>query len=146
MPCRNSSGKLAREASLTPSARKPDQVNATDTQRLCCATSAPTSWAEATLSIIPASQARPREGCRNDRNSYRPVSAGTLFSTMCWMSSNSSMATLLQSALLHLVEHRGHCAFHPQCLLDLISGDVGVFPVFQKAWALMVPKELDDRR
>src|SRR5690242_4477469 len=65
---------------------------------------------------------------------------------MCWMSSNSSMATPLQLALLHLVEHCRHRTFHPQCLLDLVGGDVGIFPIFQKAWALMVPKELDNRR
>ena len=33
IPCRNSSGNVASEASSTPSARNPSQVNATETQR-----------------------------------------------------------------------------------------------------------------
>ena len=71
MPCLNSSGNVASEASSTPSARRPFQVNATVTQRLSFSTEARTSAADCTVSRIAASQARPPAALRNDRNSYR---------------------------------------------------------------------------
>ena len=46
MPCLNSSGKVASEASSTPSARRPFQVNATVTQRFSLSTEARTCAAD----------------------------------------------------------------------------------------------------
>src|SRR5437868_4243310 len=92
MPCLNSSGNVASDVSSTPNARIPFQVKATVTQRLSCSTVARNSAADFTLSRIAASQARPPPALRNDRNSYRPVSAGARDKRMCWMSSNSSTA------------------------------------------------------
>ena len=92
MPCLNSSGNVASESSSKPSARSPFQVKATLTQRLSISVEARTSAADCTFARIADSQARPPAALRNERNSYRPVSAGTRVSRMCWMSSNSSMA------------------------------------------------------
>ena len=96
MPCLNSSGKVASESSSTPSARRPFQVKATVTQRLSVSTEAMTSAADCAFSRIADSQARPPAALRNERNSYRPVSAGVRVSRMCWMSSFSSMARPLR--------------------------------------------------
>ena len=106
MPCLNSSGKVASEASSTPSARRPFQVNATDTHRLSFSIEARACWTECTVSRMAASQARPAAALRNDRNSYRPVIAGARVKRIYWMSSNSSMSCPPE-ALRHLVEHDG---------------------------------------
>src|SRR6185369_5028198 len=141
MPCLNSSGNVASEASSTPSARRPFQVNATVTQRFSFSTEVLTSAADCTFSRMPASQARPPAGFRNERNSYRPVRAGVRVSKMCWISSNSSMA-LGPEPLLHLVEHVGEGGLDLEGLLDFVGAHIGIFPVFQKAWALVLAYEL----
>ena len=67
-------------------------MNATVTQRLSWSTEARVAAADCTVSAIADSQRRPPAALRNERNSYRPVSAGTRVNRMDWMSSNSSMA------------------------------------------------------
>src|SRR5436309_1429990 len=63
------------------------------------------------------------------------------------MSSNSSMARPEpKRLLLHLVEHPSERRLHAQCLLDLVGCCIGIFAVFQKAWALMLTNEFDERR
>src|SRR4029077_3202566 len=52
MPCRNSSGKVASDASSTPSARNPFQVSATDTHRFSKLTVSATAFADGTFSRI----------------------------------------------------------------------------------------------
>src|SRR6476620_1066945 len=91
MPCLNSSGNVASDFSSMPSALRPFQVKATVTQRLSSLTESRTSAADCTVLRISFSHARPAEVLRNDRNSYRPVSAGVRVNRMCWMSSNSSI-------------------------------------------------------
>ena len=59
MPCLNSSGNVASEASSTPSARNPFQVKATVTQRLSFSTEARIAAADCTVSRIAASHSRP---------------------------------------------------------------------------------------
>ena len=95
MPCRNSSGNVASDASSAPSARNPFQVNATDTHRFSKLTVSVTAFADGTFSRMAWSQARPWAGSRNERNSYRPVSAGTRVTRMYWMSSSSSIGNYL---------------------------------------------------
>ena len=75
--------KCGQRGSDTPRARRPFDVNATVTQRLSWSTEARMDSAECTFSLIPASHARPPQGLRKDRNSYRPVSAGARVSRMC---------------------------------------------------------------
>ncbi len=74
---------VASEPSSTPSARRPFQVKATVTQRLSVSTEAMTSAADCAFSRIADSQALPPAALRNERNSYRPVSAGVRVSRMC---------------------------------------------------------------
>src|SRR5437588_11922849 len=63
------------------------------------------------------------------------------------MSSNSSMARPeAKRLLLHLVEHPSPRRLHAQCLLDLVGCCIGIFAVFQKARALVLTDELDERR
>src|SRR5205809_1776216 len=144
MPCLNSSGNVASEDSSTPSARSPFQVKAAVTQRLSFSTEAWTSAADCTFSRIAESQAHPPTGLRNERNSYRPVSAGVRVSKMCWISSNSSIVRPLAS--LHLVQHVRERRLQFQRLLDFVGAHVGILAVFQEARALMFPDELDERR
>ena len=59
IPCRNSSGNVASDASSTPSARNPFQVNATDTQRFSRLTVSVTTLADGIFSRMASSQARP---------------------------------------------------------------------------------------
>src|SRR3954462_9482379 len=127
MPCLNSSGKVASEASSSPSARSPFQMNASVTQRLLDATVASTSAADETLSRSALTHARPPAGSRNETNSYCPVSAGVRVSRMCWMSSNSSMVWL--PASLHLVEHLRERGLELERLLDLIRAHERVLAV-----------------
>ena len=47
--------------------------------------------------------------------------------------------------LLHLIEHLGQGVLDPQGLLDFVGGDIRILPVFDKARALVVPDELDER-
>ena len=101
MPSLNSSGKEASGASSSPSARRPFQVKATVTQRLSWSMPARIDDTERIVSLIADTQARPPAPSRNDRNSYRAVSAGARVSRKCWMSSNSTM----RRRSLHLVEH-----------------------------------------
>src|ERR1700680_1193934 len=136
MPCRNSSGKVASEASSTPSARSPFEVNATVTQRLSCATDSRIAFAECTFSRIAASHARPPAGSLNDKNSYRPFSAGARVNRMCWLSSRSSMAR--QRGLLHLVEHFGERRLHAQRLLDFVRAYEWILAVFEETRTLVV--------
>src|SRR6185369_16682690 len=145
MPCLNSSGNVASEASSTPSARRPFQVNATVTQRLSLSTEVLTSAADCTLSRMPASQARPPAGFRKVRNSYRPVRAGVRVSRLCWISSNSSI-TLSPDPLLHLVEHVGEGSLDLEGLLDFVGAHIRIFPVFQETRALVLAYELDECR
>src|ERR1700680_3900103 len=140
MPCRNSSGKVASEASSTPSARSPFEVNATVTQRLSCATDSRIAFAECTFSRIAASHARPPAGSLNDKNSYRPFSAGARVNRMCWMSSRSSMAR--QRGLLHLGELR----LHAQRLLDFVGAYEWILAVFEETRTLVVAHELNECR
>src|SRR6476660_7338370 len=144
MPCLNSSGNVASESSSKPSARRPFQVKATLTQRLSFSVEARTSAADCTFARIANSQARPPAALRNERNSYRPVSAGTRASRMCWMSSNSSIATAGQS--LHLVEHVREGRLELQGLLDLVRTHERIFAIFKEARAMMVTDELDECR
>ena len=69
MPCLNSSGNVASDASSTPSARSPCQVNATVTQRRSLSTVARASAAECTFSSIPDSHLRAPSASLKDRNS-----------------------------------------------------------------------------
>src|ERR1700704_3925806 len=119
MPCLNSSGNVASESSSTPSARRPFQVKATVTQRLSFSTEAMTFAADCAFSQIADSQARPPAALRNERNSYRPVSAGVRVNRMCWMSSFSSIATSC-GGLLHLIEHVRKVRLELERLLDLV--------------------------
>src|SRR6476469_5158134 len=144
MPCLNSSGNVASASSSKPSARSPFQVKATLTQRLSISVEARTSAADCTFARIADSQARPPAALRNERNSYRPVSAGTRASRMCWMSSNSSIATAGQS--LHLVEHVREGRLELQGLLDLVRTHERIFAIFKEARAMMVTDELDECR
>src|SRR6185369_16855391 len=145
MPCLNSSGNVASEASSTPSARRPFQVNATVTQRLSFSTEVFTSAADCTFSRMPASQARPPAGFRNVRNSYRPVRAGVRVSRMCWISSNSSITPRVET-LLHLVEHVREGGLDLEGLLDFVSAHIRIFPVFQETRALVLAYEPDEGR
>src|SRR4051812_33931110 len=129
MPCLNSSGKVASEASSTPSARNPFQVKATVTQRLSVSTEVSTSAADFTFSETADSQARPPAASRNDRNSYRPVSAGVRVSRMCWMSSFSSIARPAVGSL-HLVEHVRKVRLDLERFLDFVGAHVGILTVF----------------
>src|SRR5688572_6098852 len=142
MPCLNSSGKLASDASSSPSARNPFQVKASVTHRLLEASDACTSAADRTLSTTPFSHARPDAGLRNDRKTYSPVSAGVRVSSMCWMSSNSSMSA---TTLLHLIEHGRERVLEPQRLFDLVRAHIRVLGVLQKARPLVIAHELDER-
>src|SRR6266446_3292486 len=145
MPCLNSSGNVASEASSTPNARRPFQVNATVTQRFSCSTEARTSAADCAFSRIADSQARPPAALRNERNSYRPVSAGVRVSRMCWMSSFSSIARPAVDSL-HLVEHVREGRLELERFLDFVGTHVGILTVFQEAWTLMLANELDERK
>src|SRR6478736_7113430 len=145
MPCLNSSGNVASEPSSTPSARRPFQVKATVTQRLSCSTEAMTSATDCAFSRIAESQARPPAALRNERNSYRPVSAGVRVSRMCWMSSFSSIACLRWKSL-HLVEHVREGRLELQGLLDLVRTHERIFAIFKEARAMMVTDELDECR
>ena len=69
MPWRNASGKVARDSSGTPSARKPFHVNASVIHRFVLSIEACAVAAESTLSISSDSHARPPAGSSNDRNS-----------------------------------------------------------------------------
>src|SRR4030095_7020092 len=142
MPCLNSSGKLASDSSSSPSARNPFQVKAKVTHRLPDASDDCTSAAAPTWSRTPPSHARPDAGFRNDRKTYSPASAGVRVSSMCWMSSNSSVSG---TTLLHLVEHGRERVLEPQRLLDLVRGHIRVLGVLQKARPLVLPHELDER-
>src|SRR5690349_4007767 len=143
VPCLNSSGNVASESSSKPSARSPFQVKATLTQRLSISVEARTSAADCTFGRSADSQSRPPAALRNERNSYRPVSAGTRASRMCWMSSNSSMARPM-AKLLHLVEHVREGCLELQGLLDLVRTHEGIFAIFKEARAMMVTDELDE--
>src|SRR6478736_8765133 len=145
MPCLNSSGNVASEPSSTPSARRPFQVKATVTQRLSFSTEARTSATDCAFSRIAESQARPPAALRNERNSYRPVSAGVRVSRMCWMSSFSSIACLRWKSL-HLVEHVREGRLELQGLLDLVRTHERIFAIFKEARAMMVTDELDECR
>src|SRR6266550_8934487 len=145
MPCLNSSGNVASEASSMPNARKPFQVKATDTHRLSFWTEARACSTECTVSSTAASQARPPAALRNDRNSYRPVIAGARVKRIYWMSSNSSMSHPPDGSL-HLVEHVREGRLELQGLLDFIGAHVGILSVFDEARALMLTKKVDDRR
>src|SRR3954454_16383108 len=145
MPCLNSSGNVASEPSSTPSARRPFQVKATVTQRLSFSTEARTSAADCAFSRMADSQARPPAALRNERNSYRPVSAGVRVSRICWMSSFSSMARPA-AASLHLVEHVRKVRLDLERFLDFVGAHVGILAVFQEAWALVLANELDEGR
>src|SRR3954470_20488776 len=91
MPWRNSSGKVANDASETPNARNPFHVKPTVTH-LESTTFDPTTAAVPTLSSRPVSHVRAMEPLLNERNSYRAARAGGLDIKKCWMSSNSSEA------------------------------------------------------
>ena len=69
MPWRNSSGKVARDSSGTPSARRPFQVNASVTHRFVLSIVAGAVAADSTMGISSDSHARPPAGLSNDRNS-----------------------------------------------------------------------------
>src|SRR5215213_671877 len=144
MPCLNSSGKVASEASSTPSARKPFQVKARVTHRLLDVTDDSTSAADCTLSRRLVSQALPPATSRKETNSYCPVSAGVRVSRRCWMSLNSSMVLVPRS--LHLVEHVRECRLQLESLLDLVRGHIRILSVLQEARPLVLPDELDERR
>src|SRR6267142_3545125 len=137
MPCLNSSGNVASDPSSTPSARRPFQVKATVTQRLSFSTEAMTSAADCAFSRIADSQARPPAALRNERNSYRPVSAGVRVSRMCWMSSFSSITRPACGGSLHLVEHVREGCLELECLLDFVGTHVRILTVFQETWALV---------
>src|SRR3954451_1350365 len=64
------------------------------------------------------------------------------------MSSNSSMGARREAKrlLLHLVEHPAECCLHAKCLLDLVRCCIRIFPVFQKAWTLVLTDEFDEGR
>src|SRR5947209_17132292 len=104
-----------------------------------------TSAADCAFSRIADSQARPPAALRNERNSYRPVSAGVRVSRMCWMSSFSSIARPAVDSL-HLVEHVREGRLELECFLDFVGTHVGILTVFQEAWALMLANKLDERR
>src|SRR6476469_3382218 len=87
------------------------------------------------------SQARPPAALRNERNSYRPVSAGVRVSRICWMSSFSSMARPAVGSL-HLVEHVRKVRLDLERFLDFVGAHVGILTVLQEAWALMLANEL----
>src|SRR6478672_947782 len=145
MPCLNSSGNVASESSSKPSARRPFQVKATLTQRLSISVEARTSAADCTFGSSADSQARPPAALRNERNSYRPVSAGTRVSRMDWMSSNSSMVRPIAKSL-HLVEHGREGCLEFQGFLDLVGTHEGVFAIFKEARALMLSDKVDECR
>ena len=67
MPCRNSSGKVASEASSTPSAPSPLQVKATVTQRLSGGCDSERDVPRPTVSSNPASHWRPDDASRKLR-------------------------------------------------------------------------------
>src|SRR6516164_5893380 len=142
MPCLNSSGNVASDASCTPRARKPFHVNATVTQRCSCWTDSLACAADCAFSRMAASQALPPAAFPNDRNSYRPVRAGVRVRRMCWMSSSSSMTLLSES--LHLVEHLPKSRFQPECLLDFVGADVRILAIFEKARALVLAYEFNE--
>src|SRR5277367_597413 len=144
MPCRNSSGNVASDASSTPSARSPFQVKATVTHRFSLSTDERMASTESTVSMIPVSHARPAAAFRNVRNSYRPFSAGARVSRMCWMSSNSSK--MRPRWLLHLIEHIGECRLELERLFDFIGGDIRILAVFEEAWALVLTHKRDEGR
>ena len=83
MPCLNSSGNEASEASSNPIARSPFHVKAAVTQRLSSSIPARIDAAEWILSLIADTHARPLAPSRNERNSYRAVSAGARVSSRC---------------------------------------------------------------
>ena len=92
MPCRNSSGNVAREESLTPRAPRPAQVNATDTQRRSFSTERLPRERRQLYQEGPQARPAPAQDRGTIRNSYRPVIAGTRVRVICWISSNSIMS------------------------------------------------------
>src|SRR5262249_3441938 len=143
MPSRNSSGKVARDASSTPSARSPFHVNAIVAQRWSAWPAAAILAPVPTLSIRPDSHARPWARSRNVTDPYRAARAGGRVSRKCWMSSSSSIK-LSPDRSLHLVERFGERCLQLERLLDLIGGDIGIFAVFQETRTLVFPEKLDD--
>src|SRR5262249_15770575 len=59
--------------------------------------------ADFTVSRIAVSHACPAGALRNDRNSYRPVSAGARDRRICWMSSKSSTAESLGGEQVNVI-------------------------------------------
>src|SRR3954469_25337665 len=145
MPCLNSSGNVASDASSTPRARSPSQVKATFTQRLSPSTVLRTLEAERIFSRIPASQALAPAVSWKVRNSYRPVSAGVRVTMMCWISSSSSIITSAAHSL-HLVQHVRERRLQPQRLLDLFRAHVGVLAVLEEAGTLVLADEREESR
>ena len=74
---------VASDSSGTPSACSPLQVNANVIHRCEASIVAWASAADCTRSSSPVNHARPPAGSSNDRNSYRPVTAGVRVSRMC---------------------------------------------------------------
>jgi hypothetical protein len=109
---------VASDVSGKPSARGPFQVKATVTQRLSVWIKASMASAKCTLSRMAASQAPPPAGLRNDRNSYRMVSAGARVNRMCWKSSKASTTSSPR-----LVQRVGET----RLLFDLAGADEPMF-------------------
>ena len=121
MPWRNSSGKVARDSSGTPSARKPFHVNASVTHRLvlsieACAVGGgfdhgdqlgqprptPRRVAERQELVAPG-----HRGCAGQQDVLDIVELKHQRAAWC--------------GSLHLVEHVGERRFEPQGLLDLVG-------------------------
>src|SRR3954452_24035426 len=145
MPCLNSSGNVASDASSTPRARSPSQVKATFTHRLSLSTVLRTLEAERIFSRVPANHARAPAVSWKVRNWYRPVSAGVRVTMICWMSSSSSIITSAAHSL-HLVQHVRERRLQSQRLLDLFRAYVRVLTVLEEAGTLVFPDEVEERR
>ena len=93
MPCRNSSGNVASDASSTPSARNPFQVNATDTHRFSRLTVSRPPSPTALSPVWPRAKRAPGGLLKRKKfiSPSQALIAGTRVNKMYWMSSNSSI-------------------------------------------------------
>src|SRR5262245_42577189 len=66
--------------------------------------------------------------------------------TWFWLYVRAVVALLISlSGLLELIEHFRQGVLDSQRLLNFIGGDIGIFPILDEAWALVVANELDER-
>ena len=148
MPCLNSSGNVASDASSTPSARRPFQVKATVTQRLLLFDGLRMVFARTDCTLfknVADSHARPPAASAKRE---KLVAAGQRRGA-------GQQDVLDVVELKHSMAARGHCiwssmfendAFSLQRFLDLVGAHERIFAVFEETRALVLAHELDEGR